>query len=308
MRICAPRNKNVKPRFLCHRKIVKPSPHIIGHILRLIWPTVDWVASAATKSEGMTEKTGLFRATLFDASLFRSTLEAISELISEGVFHATSDGISFLATDPTMVTLVNMKYAAKAFDEYKTEGKADIAVNLENLLSVLRRARAGDKVTLGLEKGANRMQIVIRGESTRRFTIPILDIEESKPPEMKLDFPATIEVKTGILADGIEDASIVTDTVIFAAKPEAFQMIAEGDLSKVELDLEKGASESLVKITTKGATRSKFSLDYLKKIIKAAKITDVVKIELGNDYPIRLTFSAPNKCTMSYVLAPRVED
>lgn len=249
-----------------------------------------------------------FHAALSDVTLFRGALEAIAELISEGVFHATADGISFTATDPTMVTLIDFKFSAKAFDDYKIDGKQDIAVNLDNTLSILKRAKAGDKVTLEMEKGGNRLAVTLRGASTRRFTIPILDIEETKPPEMKLDFPAVIEVRSDILADGIEDAGIITDTVVLAADANAFKMIAEGDLSKVELDLEKGASEALLKILSKGAAKSKFSLDYLKKIVRGAKLGGSAKIELGTDYPVRISFKAPNKAELSYVLAPRVED
>lgn len=249
-----------------------------------------------------------FKAIISDASVFRDSLTAMAELVAEGIFHATPEGLTFTATDPMMVTLVDFKFLAKAFDEYKTEGKVNLPLNLENLISVLKRAKAGDKITLEADKAANKLVITLKGEGTRRFTIPILDLEEAKPPEMKLDFPTTLEIRSQVLIEGLDDAAIITDTVVLATDANSFKMIAEGDLSKVESNLEKGASEALVKLIARGATKSKFSLDYLRKIVKAAKISDIVKIELGTDYPVRLSFKAPNKCEMTYVLAPRVED
>jgi len=261
------------------------------------------VESIVQKGERMA-----FKATLSDAAVLRDSLQAIAELISEGVFVAKEEGITFTATDPTMVTMIDFKLSSKAFVDYKAEGANEIAINLDHVLSVLKRAKGGDQIQLELDKTANKLTITLRGASVRRFTVPILDLEKAEVPEMRLDFPAVAELKTEILADGIEDAAVFTDTVVMGVSSNAFQMIAEGDLSKVELNLEKGASDALIKLLAKQSARSKFSLDYLKKIIKAAKLADTVKLELGTDYPVRITFKAPNKAEISYVLAPRVED
>jgi len=132
----------------------------------------------------------------------------------------------------------------------------EIGINIASLLAVLRRAKSNEKVTLEFTKGANRLLVTIKGASTRKFTIPVLDIEKGEVPEMKLDFPASIEAKTSVLADGIDDASIVTDTVILGASPKEFTMHAEGDMSKVEINLEKGAPD-LLSIEAKDASHVK---------------------------------------------------
>ncbi len=246
-------------------------------------------------------------ASMSDVALFRDSLIAINEIISEGTFRAKPDGIYFAATDPTMVALVDFKFLASAFDEYMVSEEEEIGLNIGNLLAVLRRAKGGEKVTLEFAKGANRLNVTIKGASTRKFTIPVLDIEKGEIPDMKLEFPVTVEAKTSVLADGIEDASIVTDTVILGAAPKAFTMRAEGDMSKVEIELEKG-SPDLIGLEAKDAVSSKFSLEYLKKIVKAGKISDTVKLNLGKDYPMKAVFRQVDKLQISYILAPRVED
>ena len=253
-----------------------------------------------------TEKLAL-SAVMSDVTLFRDALIAINELVSEGNFRAKPDGIYLAATDPTMVALVDFKFLASAFDEYKVSEPEEIGINIASLLAVLRRAKSNEKVTLEFTKGANRLLVTIKGASIRKFTIPVLDIEKGEVPEMKLDFPTSIEAKTSVLADGIEDASIVTDTVILGASAKEFTMQAEGDMSKVEINLEKG-SPDLLSIEAKDAVTSKFSLEYLKKIVKAGKISDTVKLNLGKDYPMKAIFKQVDKMQISYILAPRVED
>lgn len=248
-----------------------------------------------------------FKATLEDVGVLQNSLTAISELISEGIFIAKPTGIHFTATDPTMVALVMFELKPAVFREYKAEADAEIAINIDSVLSILKRASSKDAVTLEIEKGTNKLNITLKGNSTRKFTIPLLEIEKGEIPEMNLDFPATVEMKSAIFSDGIADASIVGDTVILSAKDSLFNMASEGDMSNMNLHLDK-SSEGVIAIKAISEARSKFSLDYLKKIEKATKLSDTVKLYLGKDYPLKAVFKAPEKVEISYVLAPRVED
>ena len=248
-----------------------------------------------------------FNAVLSDCSVFRDGLCAISELISEGIFVAKEDGIYFTATDPTMVTLVDFKMLSMVFDEYKVKGSEEISVNIDSIISVLKRAKSTDKVTLELDKGSNKLGITLKGNSTRAFKIPLLDIEKNDVPEMKLTFPATVELNTSVLSESIADASIVTDTVVLSATSDTFSIIADGDMSNLKVDLNKGSPDVIGLSVTDDAS-AKYSLDYLKKIEKGSKLADTVKIMFGKDYPAKFLFRTVDKVEISYVLAPRVDD
>lgn len=248
-----------------------------------------------------------FKAVLDNISVLRDSITAVAELISEGTFVAKAPGISFTATDPTMVALVSLEMKPSVFKEYKVDSDTEISVNLGGVLSVIKRAGAKDVVALEVQKGSNKMEITLSGQSTRKFTVPLLDIEKGELPEMKLDFPATIEIKTSTFSDGIADASIVGDTVIMSAKDGTFNMAADGDTSNMNMHIDKN-SEGVVAIKAISEARSKFSLDYLKKIEKASKLSDTVKLYLGKDYPLKAVFKSPDKVEITYILAPRVED
>lgn len=249
----------------------------------------------------------MFKAKLSDVALFRDSLACIAELITEGSFRVKKDGIHLAAADPTMVSMVDFSFLSTQFDSYKTAGEQVLGLNLDNFLSILKRAGASDKLLLEVDEDSNKLSITLEGTSTRTFTLPLIDVEAADLPEMKLDFPATVEVKTGVLEDGVGDASIVTDTIVLGAGPDGFTMTARGDLNQVELKVDK-KSKDLVSLNAKEAVASKFSLDYVKKMVKAAKLADAVKLELGKDFPARLTFRALDRMQLVYILAPRVED
>ncbi len=248
----------------------------------------------------------MFTVKLSNTKLFVTAVATIGELIDEGIFNLNKDGVSFIASDRAMVAVVDFKMASNAFDEYEIDSEQRIGLNITNLLSVLKRVGADDKLTLNLQD--SKLEIKLEGASKRRFVVPLLDIsQEEIPPISQLEFPAKAEVKPHILESGIEDADIISDAVLFETLKDKFIMRAEGGVSKAELELERG-NESLLNLETNIEVRSRYPIDYLKKMVKAAKIADSVTIRLGQDYPMKLEFKAGDKASISFILAPRVAD
>lgn len=248
----------------------------------------------------------MFKATISDVSLLKDSIDTISQLIGEGVFNLTKDGISLVATDRAMVAVVKFELKKDAFDEYKCDKEASIGVNIENLLQILKRAKSTDKITLELSEDGSKLKIEMKGEGVRRFSIPLLDISKGEIPDIdQLEFSAKLQVKTSILEEGINDADIISDSVVFETDGKCFIMKTEGDSSSVETKIDKNSG--LIEISG-DKVRSRYALEYLKKMIKAGKISEVASIQMGRDFPIKLEFVKPNKVSMCFVLAPRVED
>ncbi|MEM5834678.1 MAG: proliferating cell nuclear antigen (pcna) [Candidatus Aenigmatarchaeota archaeon] len=246
----------------------------------------------------------MFKAKLSDVSLLRDSISTIAELIDEGIFKITKDGISLTAADRALVAVVDFKISSKAFDEYEVEKEQSIGVNMGNFLSVLKRAGSGDKVSLRLQD--SKLEVILENSSRRRFVVPLIDLsQEEVPPIEQLEFTSKAELKPEILEAGIEDAEVVSDSVLFEASREKFSMIAEGDISSAQLELEKG-NEALLELKADGNVRARYPLDYLKKMVKAAKIADSVTLEWGQDYPMKLSFKLEDKLSLNFVLAPRV--
>ncbi|MBU3905238.1 MAG: proliferating cell nuclear antigen (pcna) [Nanoarchaeota archaeon] len=248
----------------------------------------------------------MFNAVTSNPKSFRDSIDTISQLIDEGLFKVSREGIKLVATDRAMVAVVDFKLSSAAFDEYNCDGDKEIGLNLLNFLTILKRAGTDDKMKLEL-KDDNKLEITLIGKSKRKFAIPLLDIsKEEIPPVDQLDFSASMEVKAKIIEEGIADADIIADSIIFDLTEGVMKMSAEGDSSRTELVLEKG-NESLLSINTKSHVKTRYPLDYLKKIIKASRISDVVKIELGTDYPMRIEFKGDN-VSFRCILAPRVAE
>lgn len=244
----------------------------------------------------------MFKAVISDVNLLKNTLTSIAEIVDEVVLKISEEGISIRAADRAMVAAVDLKLSASAFDSFEVSEPLSIGVNLENLISILKRASVRDRITLNLKN--SQLEILIQNSGKRRFLVPLLEITQEEVPQIEqLKFTASIELSSDVLESGIKDASIVSDVILFEALPNRFFMIGEGDISKTELELEKDSLESL---KVEEEAKARYPLDYLNKMIKAKKIAEKVRIEFGKDYPLKLTFQAGDKCTLSFVLAPRV--
>ena len=91
------------------------------------------------------------------------------------------------------------------------------------------------------------------------------------------------------------------------AEPKKLTIQAEGDLSKAHIEINENEN---TKITTDGSDKikSKYSIEYLKKMIAGSKITDNVTIQFNKDYPLKLEFKEVDRILLSFILAPRVEN
>ncbi len=243
------------------------------------------------------------KLTLADPKYLKEGVSIISELVTEGVFKVTPDNIELIAMDPANVAMVVFKLMGSTFTEYDVKKPEFLGVNLNNLKQVLRRTKTNDNLTLEVEE--NKLKLTLKGTSTRTFHLPLIDVEEKEQKVPDLKFSATITTDSDILNDAIEDADIVGESVSFIADPKHFVVSATGDLNKANIDIDAGDG---TKITATAKVKSKYSIEYLKKMIQGSKLSDKVRIEFAKDYPLKLDYVEKNKVQLAFVLAPRVDN
>lgn len=249
----------------------------------------------------------MFNITMSDTDLLKNSVPIIAEIIDEGVFKVDSNGLSLVAPDRSMIAVVNFRLLSSAFEDFKVNGEDSLGLNLGNLVSVIKRIKSNEKVTLSKDENSNKLKVIMKGNGTRQFEIPLLDIKEEKPPLDQLNFKGKIEIDSSILEEGISDADIVDDSVVFETSPELFRMWAKGDLNSSQMELKKGENGLSIENAAE-AVKSRYPLEYMKKIIKASKLSSKVSLEMANDYPLRLVFKEMDKVNLSFILAPRVEE
>jgi len=250
--------------------------------------------------------------TIKNTSIFKDAISAISELIDEGKLRFDKDGLNIKETDPTMISMVDFHFAKGNFSQYDIEEDQEIAISISQLNQVLRRLNADNKLQMEYIKEKNMINLIILGgANVKKFSIPVLELETKKIPDINLNFETVVEMNKKILSEVILDASVVGETLSFVADKDKLTFFCQDDMNRVEMDMDKKNEDiySFSFTSPLDKLKSKYSLEYLKKMEKGGKLSEIVKLEFGNDYPMKMTFADKDKnVSISYVLAPRVED
>ncbi|MBN1275393.1 proliferating cell nuclear antigen (pcna) [Candidatus Woesearchaeota archaeon] len=241
--------------------------------------------------------------TLAEPKYLKESIAVISELVAETQFKITTDAIQIVAMDPANVAMVVFKLLSSTFVEYDVKQETIITINLNSLKQVLRRAKPADQLTL--EQEENKLKIILKGTSTRTFHLPIIEAEEREQKVPDLKFAATVTTESSTLNDAVEDVDIIGESVTFAAEEGKLTISSAGDLSKAKVEI---PADEETKIVVEGKQKSKYSIEYLKKMILGGKLADKAIVKFSNDYPLRLEYAVLNKMQLAFILAPRVDN
>ena len=96
-------------------------------------------------------------------------------------------------------------------------------------------------------------------------------------------------------------------SVALVVDKDKFIVEGAGNLSDARSELMK-EGDTVIKSNTKEVVKSKYSIEYMKKIIKAGKLSDKVVLQFNKDYPLKADYVVKDKLSLSMILAPRVSN
>ncbi|MEK6953559.1 MAG: DNA polymerase sliding clamp [Candidatus Micrarchaeota archaeon] len=243
-----------------------------------------------------------------DAKFFKQCLDACGNLIDEGSFEITKEGIHLRSLDPSQIAMVDFKLPkGHAFASYDVEDPRTLSVNLQDLSKVIARSKGAEKVSIGFdEKEGNRLQIEFAGDAKRSFKLPLLDLREtSMPKEPKVQLETSVKIRAGNFKEMLKDVVLVSSHLQMEANDHMFNIEAHGDSGDLKVENSSKTLKDLV-VTAPTITKAMYPAEYLDKMTRAAVDNEPLHIEFGNNKPIRLSYKI-GEAEFVFFLAPRVE-
>ena len=234
---------------------------------------------------------------LENPTLLSKTIEILSELVTEVKIKVNEFGMSITAMDPANVAMVGFKLPKSSFSQFETDDEV-LGINLDNLKQILKRCGYGS--FLILEKKGNLLEIQIQDRIKRNFTLSLIEIEGEDKEMPSLEFSSRVELNSIDLVASIEDCVIVADSCSFVIEEGKFIIEAKG-LNSARSEF----SGDEAKIQAENC-KSKYSLEYLQKFMKGAKLCEKTILQFANDHPLKMEFKTEHM-ELSFILAPRVE-
>jgi proliferating cell nuclear antigen len=223
----------------------------------------------------------------------------ISELVTEVRLKVTKEGLNLTAIDPANVAMVYFRIPQDLFSQFEVDKDETLGVNLENLKSVLRRCKLGSSLLISKED--NLLKLGIQDRIKRDFTLALLDIEGEEKELPQWEFKSVVKMDSESFVEVIEDCAIVSDACTFIAEPSKFVVEARGALNSARAEF----SSDEIEIYSDHSS-ARFSLEYLNKFTKGAKVSAKVSLNFSDNHPLRINFATGN-ILLSFILAPRIE-
>ena len=254
----------------------------------------------------------MFKIKLENSRILRGIVEALASIIDETEFIITTKELSIRAMDPSRICLLQLSMTKQDFDEYECEKDTKIGLNLEDLDKILKRSSANDDVELIFEPNTQKLKIKMKQHNsakTRTFSLALLDIEmEDIPMEnlLKIEYDADWSMDPAFFVEAIKDAEIYSEILNMKAQEDKGLVFSSfGQIGEMEYEL---ALDDLIEAHIRGTSKGAYSLQFLKSILKIENITEKLTISLKDDHPLKLIFNILEGGTLSYFLAPRVEE
>ena len=234
---------------------------------------------------------------LENPGLFSRVIEIISELVTEVRMKVNDSGLSITAMDPANVSMVRFVLPKNSFSMFETDSEV-LGVNLENLKRVLKRSSSTS--SLIMEKKGNVLNVQIHDRIKRNFNLALIEIESEEKEMPQLEFSSVIELSSMDFVDSVEDCMVVDDACAFIVREGKFVIEARGLNSAMS---EFSGDEAKIQAEN---CKSKYSLEYLQKFVKGAKLSDKTVLRFAEDHPLKIDIKNP-LFELSFLLAPRVE-
>ncbi len=246
------------------------------------------------------------KVVLAEPRFLKESIGIISDLVSDVQMRFDSDKMEIIAMDPANVAMIVFRLLSSSFVEYKVEGEETIAVNLDNFKQVLGRSKSSDTITLELDNERNRLKVNLEGDGNRKFNLGLIDIREKDQKVPELKFPINIEMNSSVFNDAVEDMAIIADSIVLTALKDSFSIESSSHVSDAKISIHSTEENSISFDGDEEGITSKYSVEYLKKIIKGSKLSDRVKLKFGKDYPLEINYNVTDRLQLTTILAPRV--
>jgi proliferating cell nuclear antigen len=240
-------------------------------------------------------------------------IDVISELVADVRIKVDEFGINITAIDPANVAMVEFRLPKEAFSQFDVKEEV-LGINLDSLKRILKRCSSGS--SLVLERRENMLVIQIHDRIKRNFTLSLIDIEREEKDFPELTFSSRVKMNSVDMIDSTEDCLVVADSCSFIVSDGKFIIEAKGlnsaraefsgDEADIDIKEETNPETGEVIRSVNDPRKSKYSLEYLQKFAKGAKLADKVVLKFSEDHPLKMEVKADNM-HLNFLLAPRVE-
>lgn len=272
----------------------------------------------------MTKK--VFEVRTLKSVIIKILFECIKPYIKESNILFTSDGIKISTFDSSKCSITHIKLNADKFEYFFCEKPTIIGVDITSLYKLIKSVNIRETITFYLdEDNPNKLGVMLEDSfkgKIKRFSLPLLEIEEPILTIPELEFDYIINMPSSDFQQIVRDFDLLESKII-DIKSIQNQLIFSSDdgiadfqttVSEIENSDQKALlqqnGEDIKTLTfvrnTDEIVQGKFKLYFLMYFIKATHLCHNINIYLKNDHPLILEYFVADLGTLRFLLSPSI--
>lgn len=256
-----------------------------------------------------------FTAKTSSSDDLKTIISAISTLVEEATFVATTEGITFRGMDPSHVALIDISWPNSAFERYECDSDIKFGVRIDEFSKIIKRADKKDSIDISI---SDENLLLISVGRNKKYKIRLIESSATDMPLPKIAYDTRIVVPSSKFDKVLGDVQVVSEYLTIKASADAVEFSGKGDSGEVAIKMDVNddagddageASGSIIEeVSAKDESTGTYSLEYLNPVIKAVgSSTTRVACEFSSAKPLRLECKVANIGRIHFYLAPRVE-
>lgn len=247
-------------------------------------------------------------------------MESLKELVKEGNFEVSSNGISLQGVDPSFVALIQLTMRSDGFKSFRSDRNMNLGLSIDSMTKILKCAGSNDSLTLKAEDKGDSLTFIFESESGDRlskFSLKLMDIEAENFGIPATTYKTIVQMPSSEFQRIVRELSVIGETVKIKVNKDGINFQVTGATGSGSIvckqsnstsDEESEKKTSAIRIKVEDEIEQTFALSYLEKFAKAGAICDTVNLMLNPEVPFVVQYKIPELGYLRYFLAPKIEN
>ena len=246
---------------------------------------------------------------------FKKIFEAIREIVNEGNFDCSHNGIAMQAMDSSHVALVALMLRSEAFQPFRCDRPMSLGISFTTLTKILKCASNDDSITMFSENDKpDRLGLIFedtKNDKVSEYEVKLitLDSEHLSIPDQK--FQAQVKMSSAEFQKIIRDLGSLGDTITVDVDKGSitFKTTGSDGSGTVKLKPPSELDEDALplEIDLDAPVSLGFSTKYLANVTKATPLSNMVHLSLMEGSPMLVEYVMEDVGYIRFYLAPKLD-
>lgn len=218
--------------------------------------------------------------------MLKKVLDSIMEVVDQIEIKGSAKGLSIQVMDSMHVSLADVFFSSETFSNYRCDRDVQIALQLKNLINILRviSLEESSTLTFSCEDTPTSLKIVhVNDESKCEYDITLFQMNSENYGAPSFGFDSVVRLSSAQFRNVTKSIGFFGEYIKFHCEKDSVSFGQSGDIISGSMKLSANES-TLIDCTT--PVDLEIAKKYVALISKISTLGDQITISMGNECPI----------------------